>query len=259
MAETALDLAHADMQAHPDDDAARLRFYERFADAELFLLLEAEADGDAVTPLLFDVENVQLALVFDRELRLAEFVGAGAPYVVLSGRVLVEMVAGQGLGLALNLDVAPSATIIEPQTVEWLRETLMHRPDEIQALAQELTPPNGLPEALVKALDTKLSLATGLASSAYLAGVLYDDGRRGHLLAFVDALADAERALALAVNEALTFSGIEAGALDVAFFRASDPISARLARVALRFDIPKPQEATQIAPGMNPDVPPRLS
>ena len=42
---TPLDIAHAAMMADESDDAARLRFYERMADVELFLLLEAEPDA----------------------------------------------------------------------------------------------------------------------------------------------------------------------------------------------------------------------
>ena len=41
--ETPLDAAHAAMEAAPEDDAARLRFYERLADSELFLLLRRGA------------------------------------------------------------------------------------------------------------------------------------------------------------------------------------------------------------------------
>jgi hypothetical protein len=80
------------------------------------------------------------------------------------------------------------------------------------------------------------------------------------VLAFVDALEGAEKALASAAGEALTFSGIEAGVMDVLFVRASDPLAARLARVGLRFDLPEP-EATQTpgaAPGMDPAKPPKL-
>jgi hypothetical protein len=89
----------------------------------------------------------------------------------------------------------------------------------------------------------------------------YAGGRRGHLMAFVDALPGAEPSLARAVGDALTFSGIEAGSLDVGFFRASDPVAARLARVGLRFDLPEAPKAEQVAgraPGMDPDAPPRL-
>ena len=68
-------------------------------------------------------------------------------------------------------------------------------------------------------------------------------------------------ALAMAAGEALTFSGLEAGEMDVAFFAAGDLISARLARVALRFELPEPPsaEVTEMAPpGMDPDAPPIL-
>ena len=40
---TDLDQAHAAMETAPEDDTARLRFYERLADTELFMLLGAEA------------------------------------------------------------------------------------------------------------------------------------------------------------------------------------------------------------------------
>ena len=95
---------------------------------------------------------------------------------------------------------------------------------------------------------------------AYLAAVEWDSGARGHLLAFVDAAPGAEGALARAVHEALTFSGLEAGTIDVAFFRSADPVAARLARVGLRFDLPafEPRQSAPSAPGTDPDKPPRL-
>ena len=48
--QTPLDTAHTAMDATPDDDAARLRFFERLADSELFLLLQGEATGDSLSP-----------------------------------------------------------------------------------------------------------------------------------------------------------------------------------------------------------------
>ena len=51
---TPLDIAHAAMMADESDDAARLRFYERMADVELFLLLEDEPDADQISPVLLD-------------------------------------------------------------------------------------------------------------------------------------------------------------------------------------------------------------
>ncbi|WP_299353803.1 SseB family protein [uncultured Shimia sp.] len=258
---TPLDQTHAAMDAAPEDDAARLRFYERLADAELFLLLSKEPEGDSISPELFDLSDHSFVLVFDTEERLGTFVGKPAPYAALSGRVISSMLAGQNIGLGLNLEVAPSSILIPPEALKWLAETLTNTPDEVEATPQEFTAPAGLPENLVTALDQKLSTAAGLAKMAYLVGVSYDTGSQSHMLGFVEAIPDAQSALAKAVSEALTFSGIEAGALDVGFFAASDPVAAQMARVGLRFDLPelaKPQEYVPVTPGSDPDNPPKL-
>ncbi|WP_293574568.1 SseB family protein [Phaeobacter sp.] len=256
---TALDISHAEMSAAPQDDAARLRFYERLADCELFLMLAKEAEGDSIAPALFDTPEGTFALVFDREDRLAEFAGGIVPYAGLSGRLVAQMLAGQGIGLGVNLDVAPSAILIPADALSWLQGTLDHAPDEVDAEIEQVSAPQGLPERLITSLDTKLATAGGLATSAYLVGLSYKGGGQGHLLGFIDARPGAESALAKAVGEALTFSGIEAGALDVGFFAASDAMAAHLAKAGLRFDLPQ-QDAPQAptAPGRDPDKPPRL-
>lgn len=258
---TPLDAAHAAMEATPQDDAARLRFYERLADAELFLLLKTEAQGDDLSPEVFELPDASFVLAFDREERLTAFTGKPAPYAALSGRVIVGLLEGQGIGLGVNLDVAPSQTLLPPEALSWLAQTLGNVPEEVEAKAQEFTPPAGLPEALLTALDAKLATATGLARHAYLVGMTYEGGGRGHLLGFVNARPGAEGALAKAASEALTFSGIEAGAMDVGFFAASDPAAARLAKAGLRFDLPQAEpveRADPKAPGMDPEKPPIL-
>jgi hypothetical protein len=257
--QTELDAAHAAMEAAPDDDNARLRFYERLADGEVFLLSKVAPTQDRVTPDLFVVDGVSYALVFDREARLSAFVGKVAPFVGMSGRALAAMLAGQGIGVALNLDVAPSAMLIPPDAVDWLAATLAQGPAVIAARPVEVFAPRGLPDGLLQALDRKLASASGLAQAVWLVGVRYMDGGRGHLLCFVGALPGAEGALAAAVGEALVFSGIDAGALDVTFLPAADPIVGRLARVGLRFDLPElVVPAAPTVPGMDPDRPPKL-
>jgi len=258
---TPLDQAHAAMQAAPGDDAARLRFFERLADSELFLMLVREAAGEQVEPETFEVADGTFVLAFDREERLAQFAGRPAPYAALSGRVLAQMLAGQGIGLGVNLEVAPSSILIPAEALGWLSETLENAPDEVEARIAEVSAPSGLPEDLLTALDAKLATAGGLAEAAFLVAATYPEGGRGHLLAFVDAVDGAQGALAKAAGEALTFSGIEAGAMDVGFFAASDPVAGQLARVGLRFDLPKPPDPEQverIAPGSDPDSPPIL-
>ena len=257
---TPLDAAYSAMEAAPQDDAVRLRFYERLADSELFLALEGEPGGDQITPRIFPVEDQSFVLVFDREERLADFAEGTAPYAVLSGRGLATMLSGQGIGLAVNPG-APSSILIPAEAVDWLADTLSEAPEEVEETPEEIAPPSGLPEALIAALDTKLATAGGLARLAYLSAVTYAGGRKSHLLAFVDPVPGAEPALARAAGEALTFSGIEAGVMDVGFFRASDPVCAKLAKTGLRFDLPEPAKAGHVpgsAPGMDPDMPPKL-
>ncbi|WP_171239630.1 SseB family protein [Ruegeria sp. HKCCA5491] len=257
---TALDSAHAAMDAAPQDDAARLRFFERLADSELFLMLTKEARDENISPELFDVADGSFVLAFDREDRLAQFAGRPVPYVAVSGRVLSSMLAGQGIGLGLNLETAPSSMLIPSEALGWLATTLQHGPEEVEQHFAEFVPPAGLPDELLTALDTKLATAVGLAQAAFLVGTRSKEGGSGHMLGFVDAVGGAEAALAKAASEALTFSGIEAGAMDVGFFSAQDAAAASLARVGLRFDLPQPEARamTQVAPGSDPDKPPVL-
>lgn len=256
---TPLDLAHAAMEAAPDDDRTRLRFYDRLAAAELVIALQAEAEGDTISPLLFPVEEDTLVLAFDTEDRLTAFFGSAQPYAAMSGRRLAAMLASEGLGLGLNLDVAPSAMVLPAAAVAWLAETTAARPDLQEARPEEIGPPRGVPEVVLTALDARLAASAGLAKQAYLVSARYAGAGTMPLLAFIDAVPGAEDALAQTAQEALVFAGIDAGAMDVAFFRASDPLAARLARHGLRFDLPDPEPVhAPGAPGLDPDRPPRL-
>ncbi|MCX7558982.1 SseB family protein [Sulfitobacter sp. F26204] len=259
MAETTpLDDAQAAMVAAEHDDTARLRFYERIADAELFMLLEAEPAGDQINPVLLEDGYV---LVFDRAERLAAYVGAPAPYVALSGRAIAGMLNGQDLGMAVNIGVAPSEILLPAGAMAWLRDTLAHEAGEVEARISQVLPPKGLPERLITAIDAKLATATGMAAGAFLVAVEYQEGGRGHLLAFIGAIPRAQDALVRAASEALTFSGIEAGAMDVGFFDGNDPTVAKLAKVGLRFDLPQGeglQHTPRMPPGSDPAKPPIL-
>lgn len=257
---TDLDKAMGEMNAAPQSDEVRLRFYERLADSELFVLLEAEPIGDNISPETVDYADITFLIVFDREERLSDFAGRIVPFVSLSGRAIAQMLAGQGLGVALNLGVEGSEMLIEPAAMEWLVETLAHSPSETEARPVEIFAPKGLPVSLMVGIDRKLAASTGLAKGAYLTGVAYDNGSRGHLLAIVDALPEAQSALANAMSEALTFSGVEAGALDVVFVASTDEFTSRIIRTGLRFDLPEPElpQTPGSNPGMDPNRPPTL-
>lgn len=258
---TPLDQAHAAMEAQPDNDALRLRFYERLADSELFMLLESEPVDDIAKPVIFPVDDRKYALVFDSEERLVDFAQAPTPYISLSGRMIATMLNGQGIGLGVNLSVTPSSILLPDTAVTWLAETLAVKPEQTRATPVAVHAPRSVPEVLITALDTKLAAMAGVAKVAYLAEVDYEDAPKTHVIAFVGAVEQAQDAITSAVSEALTFSGIEAGTLDVLFLRAADPICAQLARVAMRFDLPDLQDpkAQEIkAPGSDPDKPPKL-
>lgn len=262
--ETLLDQAHAAMMAAPGEAAPRLRFFERLADAELYLLLAEDSDGATIRPAIFRLEAGDVALAFDREERLAAFSDRAVAYAALPGRVVARELAGQGLGLGLNLGVAPSSFLLDADGLGWLDRTLGAVPDRAEARPVAFHKPAGLPEALLHALDEKLARLAGLARFAILAGVTYEGGRRGHMLAIAGAAPEAEPALAKAVSEALIFSGIDAGELDVAFLDAATPTLTAIAAQGLRFDLPEPavEEAQVIggpvAPGMDPARPPIL-
>ncbi len=256
---TLLDAAHAAVSAEPENEALRLRFFERLADGEMVLLLEREAEGETLEPKVFDLEDGPVVLVFDREERLASFTGGIAPYAALPGRVIAGLLKGQGIGMGVNLGVAPSSMLLPPEALDWLAETLDGGPEEVEAQPEEFLAPS-VPDTVIAALDAKLARAGGLAMAALLAGVVYRDGRRGHLLAVLDAAEGSEGALARAMREALVFSGIEAGELDVVFLSSGAAAAQAMARVALRFDLPEPQvqDLAPAAPGMDPSRPPKL-
>ncbi len=256
---TPLDTAHDAMAASETDDHLRLTFYHRLVETELYLLLEDEAAAETVTPRIFATDEGRFVLAFDREHRLTDFTGGSAPYAALSGRALIATLAPEELGIGLNLGVAPSSILVPADAVRWLAATVSEKPEEIEASLAELLPPGGLPETLISTLDSKLATAQGLADMAYLVRTRSKTGTLGHLLAFIDAVPGAEPALSHAASEALIFSGIEAGQMDVAFFRSTDGMAAHLARVGLRFDIPPaPAPEAPSAPGMDPNSPPRL-
>lgn len=251
-------LEHAHEAAENGGDAERLRFFDTFISAELFLLLKSEPNGDQIEPDVFDTDDGSFLLAFDREEALSDFVGRSAPYVSLSGRALIEMINGSDIGVALNPGASNSSQLFPPNIVAWLADNFAETPQEVETHPLELLPPDAVPEALLIALDQKLASLTGLARLAYLTQAVYET-HQSHLLAIIDPTDGAEDAISKSIAQTLAFSGIEAGSLDVAFFDFTDPIAAQIAKVGLRFDLPEPEERTPTAaPGSIPGKPPKL-
>jgi len=260
---TLLDSAHAAMLADPEDDFARLRYYRTLADTELFVLLATEAQGDTLEPQVFGLEDGPVLLAFDTEERLAGFTGMPAPYAAVPGRVMAARMAGQGLGLAVNLGAASGWIVVAP-AVDWLAGVLAQAPVQARGLPVALHAPGEVDPVLAEAIALALAGAGGRASGAVLAQAAWaGDGGHGLLLACLDVAPDAEAALAQALAEALAFSGLEDGAIDLVFLSSRTAIAAQVQAIGQPLRLPKapaapPAAAGPAAPGMDPDRPPRL-
>ncbi len=256
--QTPLDLACEAMQ---QDSGAALGFYARFLETELFLLLESELSEDKARPLILDTSDGPLTLVFDLEARMAAFNDHPSDYVALSGRRVARLLAGQGVGIGLNLGEAPSAMVLPPDAVDWLAEAAIGDDETLEARPLEIGKPVGVPEALIMALDGKLANMAGVVGAAYLVSARYEGGAGGHMLALVNVPEAAKTGVSEALSEALRFSGVEAGQLDIAFLAPDDPFLDRFIRAGLGFEIPElvlPKSPAPLAPGMDPDNPPIL-
>lgn len=267
---TALDRAMRAMAQDAEDTGARLEFHAELSRAEVFVLLESEVTDGTMQPRVFDLDGQRAVLAFDSEMRLAGFAGEAA-YAALPGRVLVGMLAGQAgeagqgdLALLLNPDEAHAA-FLPAEALVWLAETLSApAPTAGQAVPQSFHAPD-LPgpvaARLVPALERRLSGLPGL-DQVVLAGVRWQGGGAGHVLALSGLPEVAHAPAARAVAEALALSGLDAAALDVVF--PPPPAMAAIARIGLAL-APEPFEAPQdqvVTPGANPGLdparPPRL-
>ena len=260
---TLLDTAHAAMLADPDDDAARLRYYRTLADAELFLLLTDEAEGSTLSPRVFPLEDGPVVLAFDTEERMADFTGVAVPYAALPGRVIVAQLAGQGMGVGLNLGSPDTAWLMGPHAVDWLAGVLDHAPSESRGRPLAVHAPGALEPELAEALAVAVSGAGGLAAAAVLVKAGWSDGTRGLLLAWLGAAEGAEAALARALTEALAFSGLDQAAVDMVFLAPDDPAARQILSLGQPLDLPPPppappERAPPAPPGSDPTRPPRL-
>lgn len=256
--ETPIDAASRAASAAPEEDAARLRLFERILDAELFLLLGEEPSGETLRPEVLGIENGPVVLAFDREARLADFVGKAAPYAALPGRRLVAMIAGRGLGLGLNPGTPASETVFGPSEIDWLAAMGGDDPERTEARPLAVEAPGALPAGLLAALDTKLAAMAGLIARAWLARLRFADGER-LTLALDGVPAAAEEAVASAIAEAVRFSGAADAALDVTYLGPDSRLRAAFERHGLRIDLPAPAApAPPRPPGSDPDRPPIL-
>jgi hypothetical protein len=129
-------------------------------------------------------------------------------------------------------------------------------PETLEARVAGYVAPS-VPQAVLVALQRALAQA----GRALVVGVRYADGRQGQMLALTGVASGAEAKVARAVTEALAFSGIEAGALDVVFLASDNPVIGRMAGIALVLEThapATPEVPGSKGPGLDPARPPIL-
>lgn len=260
---TPLDQAHALMTERPDDLSARLRFFGKLAETELIVLVKGEIGDDALTPQQFDLDDGPVVLAFDTEDRLTDFTGAPSAYAAMPGRVVAVQMAGQGIGLGVNLGVAPSSILLPPEALDWLAETVSSAADQVIARRpRSFLPPTDCPITIIAALGDVFRRVGGMADHAFFA--MADTGQGGGqpILAVIGADAARHDALARMISETVAFAGQPDWMPDVVFLTAEDPALPALAEVAHRFEMPLPQASSgpgnPAAPGTDPNRPPIL-
>ncbi|MEM8740164.1 MAG: SseB family protein [Pseudomonadota bacterium] len=262
MTQTPLDAAHAAMMADLDSDALRRAYWSRLLGSELHILLAAEPGPAAVPePRIEPLSDGPIALAFDSEERLGAFLETPAPTAALSGRRLVALLAGRGVGIGLNLGVADSAILLPSDAVEWAAAHLAPlQPQAILAEVQKIGPPDATP-TLIASLDARIAALAGQCAEVWLARLTHGDGSATQALAIVGMSVEARPAAVEALGEAHRLEG-GGGPLDMLFLVADDPALAAFRRNGLGFDLPQrpaaPARALPGAPGLDPNRPPRL-
>lgn len=265
-AETPLDRAWETANTELAGDAEMARFYDIFAATELFLLIDPDtlADGKTPKPLTFPVEGAETALVFDTEARLAGFMEDGAAHLTMSGRAVISMFKGTGAQLGLNLGDAPSATILPAQAIDWASEALTQPIETTEIGDAVLTVPRAVMPDLLQALDGKLAGMGAVVSEAWLCGLGASAGRgKPQPMVLCVCLREraAEQSVVSALAETARFTGGDAPAYDIAVLPEGDAKMEAARKVGLGFEPQNPEavmQAEPVAPGMDPDKPPKL-
>ncbi|NNU79898.1 SseB family protein [Halovulum dunhuangense] len=258
--ETALDRAHDRMIRAGETEDARRAFFATLAATGLVLVLEEEParGSDRVKPLILETGDGPLALAFDTEARMAAFLEGGAPMAVIEGRDLGALLSAAGLGLALNIEVAPSAIILPVDAMDWIAGIAPAAAEVNAGRIAGLRAPVGAAQTLLDALAGQLAALAGHAEEAFLVQAAYADGSEALLLALTGVAPGARDEVSRSIAAALALAGLSEGVLDLAFPDGGDPLLGRLRETGFSLSIPTPRRLPGAAPGGDPAKPPRL-
>jgi len=113
---TPIDTAHAAMNG--GGAAEHRAFIETVAAAELLVLLEGEIGAGRPVARVVPVEGAKYVLAFDTDDRAVALAGEDAPISLVDGRGLFNLIAGRGVGVAVNLGHAPSTALIAAEEID---------------------------------------------------------------------------------------------------------------------------------------------
>ena len=244
---TPLDRAFA---AFGEDEVGRRVVYATLAATPLVVALERPADGDRIEPLVLETGEGQFALAFDSEERLGGFLPRGTDYAVVPGRGLIGMLAGAGLGLGVNLEVAPSALLLSAEDLGWIVAEAAG--GEARAVAQVDPGVGDAPGVLVEALALRAGELEGMCS-----GLCPVVDEQGVLVVALDVPAGAKAALLAGMAELAGMLGL-AGGIGVVFEVWDGPVHAAVDGPVPELDFRPVKHEPKPGPGMDPDNPPRL-
>ena len=256
---TPLERAIVMLEATPDDTTRFSAVMERLVDAEVFLALEHATSNEEVTPKTVKFHEQEYVAIYDTELRLSESIGGEAEYLSISGRALVQMLADQNTGIALNPGTTAIGYVFELETLRWLEQSLNERPNEMSQQITQVSPPPTLSPKALDALSVKLTAAQGLAEYVVLVEASDTDDNKNPMLCFVGSMPDSQADLAKLVQEYLQFSDQDGAAWDVSYLAQNHIMVEKLLKVGLRFDLPALEVAAdRPGPGTVPGQPPIL-
>ena len=185
-------------------------FFLTLVNSELFVWLEEEVRGEVIDLKDFPTDAGPIALAFDREERLSAFVGTPQPYAALPGRVLLKMLKSTGIGLGVNLDVAPSSTILTPEMLEWCLEKLQVQVSSIEPTElMSVRAPASVPPSVSAVLQSLMRQLRGSALECAVADAIDQSDQRMSILIIRGAGELDRTALTGAFSEALAFAGVD--------------------------------------------------
>ncbi|MEM9269171.1 MAG: hypothetical protein AAGA78_09580, partial [Pseudomonadota bacterium] len=150
--------------------------------------------------------------------------------------------------------------MMPPDVLDWMSERLAQSPQapfsDVDTYAQVV----GLPEAALEALDMRLAGLAGLAAKAHLILAIDPEEQSQMVMVVEEAVPGAQMALEKALGEVAAFNGLTEVGFALEFWEKSDPRLAQVIPYALSFELPSPRTShTPMAPGTDPNAPPRLN